>query len=177
MQTLRHEAPRPGLRAPRLELPTVGGDTWSLHDQRPERFTMVVFYRGLHCPVCKSYLEGLELRLEKFAARGVDVVAVSMDGEARAKRAKDQWDIFELTVAYGLPEEEALNWGLYISQAITDAETRRFSEPGLFLIDRQKLIHYVAINSMPFGRPGLDEMLDAVAFINDEGYPPRGRAA
>lgn len=37
---------------PALEVPTVGGGTWRLADQHPESFTMVVFYRGLHCPIC-----------------------------------------------------------------------------------------------------------------------------
>lgn len=33
---------------PSLELSTVGGGTWRLADQKPEHFTMVVFYRGRH---------------------------------------------------------------------------------------------------------------------------------
>ena len=31
---------------PALEVATVGGGTWKLADQRPDHFTMVVFYRG-----------------------------------------------------------------------------------------------------------------------------------
>lgn len=37
---------------PALEVATVGGGTWKLADQTPENFTMVVFFRGLHCPIC-----------------------------------------------------------------------------------------------------------------------------
>ena len=41
----------PDSQAPVLSLPLVGGGTWSLADQNPKNFTMVIFYRGLHCPV------------------------------------------------------------------------------------------------------------------------------
>ncbi len=41
---------------PSLDVPTVGGGTWSLSGQTPEKFTMIVFYRGLHCPICSLYL-------------------------------------------------------------------------------------------------------------------------
>ena len=45
---------------PALEVPTVDGDVWRLADQRPGNFTMVVFYRGYHCPICSKYLGELE---------------------------------------------------------------------------------------------------------------------
>ena len=37
---------------PSLEFDTVGGSRWSLAAQKPQNFTMLVFYRGLHCPIC-----------------------------------------------------------------------------------------------------------------------------
>nr|WP_299036170.1 redoxin domain-containing protein [uncultured Tenacibaculum sp.] len=41
---------------------------------------MVVFYRGLHCPLCKKYLQQLKKLLSEFEKRGVNVVAVSKYG-------------------------------------------------------------------------------------------------
>ena len=35
---------------PSLEFDTLGGGRWSLEAQVPRLFTMIVFYRGLHCP-------------------------------------------------------------------------------------------------------------------------------
>ena len=55
---------RPGVPAPALELPVVGGETFRLVDRRPELFTMLVFNRGLHCPVCHAQLSELDRRLE-----------------------------------------------------------------------------------------------------------------
>lgn len=49
-----------------------------------EHFDLLVFYRGLHCPVCvKYYLELVRLG-EAFINRGVVATVVSSDGEDRA---------------------------------------------------------------------------------------------
>ena len=45
---------RPGSPAPALELPVVGGETFRLGERAPKLFTMLVFNRGLHCPVCRA---------------------------------------------------------------------------------------------------------------------------
>ena len=55
---------------PDLALPSVDGDTWRLGERAPEHFSMLVFYRGLHCPICKAYLRDLDRRVGDFAARG-----------------------------------------------------------------------------------------------------------
>ena len=43
----------PGGPVPDLEVALAGGGTWKLSDQKPETFTVVEVYRGLHCPRCK----------------------------------------------------------------------------------------------------------------------------
>lgn len=55
---------------PALSVPLVGGGRFTLAEERPERFTMMVFYRGLHCPICSRQLADLEAKLDAFAARG-----------------------------------------------------------------------------------------------------------
>ncbi len=138
---------------------------------------MLVFYRGLHCPVCRSYLGELTQRLADFQARGVDVLALSGDDADHALRARDEWELGGLPVGYGLSEGAMHEWGLYVSGAIKEDEPERFNEPGLFLIDPEDETFYVALNSMPFGRPKLADILDAVDFVTGEDYPARGEAA
>ena len=36
--------------APKLDVELVGGENWSLSAQNPQNFTMIVVYRGFHCP-------------------------------------------------------------------------------------------------------------------------------
>jgi peroxiredoxin len=53
-----------------------GGGKWQLDEQQPEAFTMVIFYRGLQCPVCHAQLSELKRRLDELTVRGITVIAV-----------------------------------------------------------------------------------------------------
>ncbi|QNJ97813.1 peroxiredoxin-like family protein [Constantimarinum furrinae] len=165
---------KPNALCPDLKLPLVEGGDWELKDQNPEHFTMMIFYRGLHCPVCKKYLEALEKKLSDFKDRGVDVVAISMDTEKRAKISTEKWDIKNVPVAYSMTEAIARDWGLYISKAIKDEEPEVFSEPALFLVRPDKTLYSASIQTMPFARPQFDDLLKSIDFINEKNYPARG---
>jgi peroxiredoxin len=169
----------PRQRVPALEVPTVGGGTWRLGATPPEAFTMVVVYRGLHCPICKGYLADLNRKVEDFARLGVEVVVVSSDGEDRATRAKDEWGLDKLTVGYGLDLDTARAWGLYISAGIgkTSAgveEPKLFSEPGLFMVRPDGTLYFGSVQTMPFARPEFGAILKAVEFVKGRDYPARG---
>jgi peroxiredoxin len=167
---------KPRQRVPELTLSTVDGGTYDLRASDPRHFSMVVFYRGLHCPVCKKYLGELEAKLAHFEALGVKPVAISTDGRDRAQRAVKEWGLAKLPVAYGLPVDGARKWGLYISHAIREGEPALFSEPGLFLVRPDLTLQYAAINSGARGRPGIADMLGAVQFMIENNAPPRGEA-
>ncbi len=166
--------PTPKQKAPDLSFPLLEGDQWNIDAQYPENFTLIIFYRGLHCPICKKYLQQLEGLLPDFEEKGVDVIAVSMDSEKRAKLSRKDWGLKNLTLGYGLDLETAKNWGLFISAAVKDGEPAIFSEPGLFLVDKKNDVYYSAMNSNPWGRPYLASFVKAVDYIIKSGYPARG---
>lgn len=166
--------PTPKHAAPELQFPLLTGGTWKLQEQAPENFTLIVFYRGLHCPLCKKYLQQLQDLLPQFEEKGVTVVAVSMDAHARAKLSRQKWELSDLTLGYELPEETARAWALYLSEGIKEGEPAKFSEPGLFLVDNKNRIYYSAINSNPWGRPYLPSFVRAVDYIIAANYPARG---
>ena len=167
---------KPGTSVPALEVETLGGGAWKLADGKPENFTMVVFYRGLHCPICKGYLRDLDRKLGEFGELGVDVIAISGDDKARAEKTKAEWGIENLTIGYGQGADNMRAWGLYISKGIKDPEPPQFAEPGLFIVRPNGELFYAGVNSMPFGRPSFTEMLQAVKFVLDKNYPARGEA-
>ncbi|MDX1530689.1 MAG: peroxiredoxin-like family protein [Rhodothermales bacterium] len=167
-------APLPQFPAPSLDVALVGGGTWSLAAQQPEAFTMVVAYRGLHCPICKKYLRTLTDLAADYRERGVDALAVSMDPEARARKARMDWDLDGFALGYGLTAEQARNWGLYLSRAVKPEEPALFCEPGLFLIRPDGTLYYAAVNSAPFGRPHLPTFLESVDYVLENDYPARG---
>lgn len=81
-----------------------------------------------------------------------------------------------MPIGYDLKEEEARDWGLYISNAIKDEEPDVFSEPGLFLINADGTLYCSAVQTMPFARPDFKALLKAIDFIQKEDYPARGKA-
>ena len=166
----------PQKKAPSLSVPTTDGKTWDLSEQKPENFTLIVFYRGLHCPICKGYLQNLNSKVEEFQKLGVFPIAISGDPEDAAKKTVDEWKLDKFPLGYDQSIDSMREWGLYISHKIKEEEPEEFGEPGLFLIKPDQTIYYAAINSMPFGRPHIQEMLDAAGFVISKDYPARGES-
>ena len=166
--------PTPKHTAPDLQFPLLDGNQWNLADQQPGNFTLVVFYRGLHCPLCKKYLQQLQELLPEFEQRGVNVVAVSMDTEKRARLSRQKWELPNITLGHSLSDKSARDWALYLSGGVKDGEPSEFSEPGLFLIDNNNQVYYSSINSNPWGRPYLPSFVKAVDYIITADYPARG---
>jgi peroxiredoxin len=166
---------------PALEFDTLGGGRWSLAAQQPQNFTMLVFYRGLHCPICRRYLSELNGMIGEFDKRGVSTVVASNDTRERAQEAKDKWGLAGLTVGYGVPLEKSRQWGLYVStgRGKTSAgveEPALFAEPGLFLVKPDGTLYWGSISTMPFARPHFPEILAGIEFAVGKNYPARGEA-
>ncbi len=174
-------APKPRMPAPALEVETVGGGRWRLRDQAPDHFTLIVAYRGQHCPICKTYLQELNRSAGKFAERGVGVLVVSTDDLERARAAREDWQLSALTVGYGLSVDKAREWGLYISsgRGKTSAgieEPALFNEPGVYLVRPDGTLYASSIATMPFARPHFRDVLAALDVIIAKDYPARGEA-
>ncbi len=164
----------PDAPVPALSLPLVGGGTFTLNETAPAHFTMVVFYRGHHCPVCKAYLEKLNGLAAGYAEAGFDVVIASMNGEDLAAQTVAEWDIGNLKVAHSLSEDTARAWGLWISRAIKEAEADVFCEPGMAWVRPDGRLYMIDISNMPWARPDLEFLLSKMPMAVDKGYPARG---
>lgn len=167
----------PDTPAPALSVPTVGGGEWTLAAQQPDTFTMVVFYRGLHCPICKQYLGQLDKLVPDYEKAGFSVIAVSMDDEERATKSRAEWGLSNLTLGYDLSQSTARTWGLYVSSSIKPAENQIFNEPGLFWVRPNGELYLIDVSNMPFARPDLEFMLGKVNMVVENGYPARGALA
>lgn len=137
---------------------------------------MLVFNRGLHCPVCRAQLSELDRRFDELADRGIEVVSISGETEERARRMRDEWEIAKVPLAHGLTEEQMREWGLFVSRGIGEEEPELFNEPALFLIAPDHSVYYEAILSMPVGRPHLDDLLGGIDYWTANEYPARGEA-
>jgi peroxiredoxin len=160
-------------------VPLVGGGHWSLADQTPDQFTLIIVYRGFHCPICSNYLADLNRKLDDFDSRGVKVLVVSSDDEVRATEAREKWGLTQLTLGYGLSLESARQWGLYISSGRGETsagveEPAFFAEPGLFLTRPDGTLYFATVQTMPFARPSFGDILKAIDFVIAKDYPARG---
>ncbi len=172
---------KPRQPVPALELATLGGGRFSLAAQKPAQFTMLVFYRGYHCPVCRKYLSELDGMLGEFDRRGVTTLAASSDTEERARMARDEWGLGKLPIGYGMTIGTAREWGLFVSTSRGKTSTgveepALFSEPGLFLVRPDGTLYWANVSTMPFARPHFGEIAQAIDFVVSKDYPGRGEA-
>jgi peroxiredoxin len=163
---------------PELRVPTLAHGEFDLAADAPELFTLISFYRGLHCPVCLKYLRDLESLLPEYERRGTKVIAISSDTHDRALGMAKKVGS-NLRFGYSLPLAVARQWGLYISasrgkSSINVEEPPLFSEPGVFLIRPDGTLYYSAVQTMPFARPLFSELLQAIDFAITKNYPARG---
>lgn len=172
----------PRERVPALDLPLVGGGRYALGGPAAQRFDLVVFYRGLHCPICAKYLMELERLAPEFGKRGVRAVAVSADGSERAAKMAEKVKANLVSFAFDLPLSTARAWGLYISAgrgqtSIGLEEPVLFNEPGVFLVRPDGTLYYGSTQTMPFARPPFSDLLPAVDYAISKDYPARGEYA
>ncbi|MEN8831309.1 MAG: peroxiredoxin-like family protein [Pacificibacter sp.] len=169
----------PRKKTPDLSLPTLDHGTFDLSTETGTRGTLVVFFRGLHCPACANHLQDLGKYIAAFEERGVNVIAISSDGEERAREMATKVNVPGLRFAYDLPLEKAREWGLYISTSrgktsIDIMEPDLFSEPGIFMVTPEQSLYYGIVQTMPFCRPSFGELSGALDFVIKNNYPARG---
>ncbi len=164
---------------PALQVPTLDHGKYDLAAEKPENFALVVFYRGLHCPICTKYLLELGRLLPEFGKRGVSVVAISSDTQERARTMADKLGAPDLRIGYDLKLANAREWGLSISASrgltsIGVEEPALFAEPGVFFMRPDGTLYFAAVQTMPFARPHFDELIGALDFAIAKNYPARG---
>lgn len=166
----------PKSRFPDFDFPLVAGERFDLQDMDPpEAFTVIVAYRGLHCPKCKAQLQDIDPMVRALSSKGYRVVAVSMDSETRVKQTVKDWELKNIPVAYDMGLLSAKSFGLFISDKREGSEEPDiFSEPGIFVIKPDGSLYAQYIQNTPFGRPPLGDIIDGLEFVREHDYPTRG---
>ena len=156
-----------------MTFPKLGGGEITVGGLK-ENWTLLVVYRGKHCPRCKKYLNILSTMTSDWSSAGFDVVVVSADTQEKAKadQAEFGWN-FDL--AYGLSEAQMETLGLYVTDPLSpDESDRRFAEPGTYVLRADGSLIIVSLSNGPAVRPDLTELLDGMIFNKTNDRPTRG---
>jgi len=168
---------------PALDARIAGGGRWALAGEKPGRLAMLAFYRGSFCPICRTWLNDLDKLVPEFEKRGVSVIALSCDAKEAAEKSVADWGLKKLRVGFGMNAEDARKAGLYISEGrginpgSGEKETRLFAEPAILLVRPGGELYAAWIQSVPYARVHVAEVLAAVDnFIARDLPAPRGSA-
>ncbi len=165
--------PAVGQALPELNIKLVDGTTVTVGTPS-EQYTLLVVYRGKHCPRCKRYLNKLESMLPDWHAAGMRVVTLSADTQERATADVKEFG-WTFPVGYDLSEEDMRRLGLYITEPLSpDEAPNRFAEPGIFCLRPDGAIQIVCLSNGPAARPDLEELLDGMNFNIKNDRPTRG---
>jgi peroxiredoxin len=161
--------------APALSFPLLSGETFTLTKRNPKNFTIVTFYRGAHCPLCMNHIKEVEDNYKAALDAGIEFVLVSMDTKEKAESSTKDIAL-TVPVGYGLTEEAARSWGLYISDARAGTnEPKVYSEPGLFVIRPDTTVFMALVQSAPFSRVNIPQLIGGLEYALANNYPARGQ--
>ena len=173
----------PGDTMPAIDARLAGGGRWALAQEKPEKLSLLAFYRGIFCPICANWVADLDRLVPEFEKRGVSVIALSCDRKEGAEKAVKDWGLKNLRVGYKLDVEDARRAGLYISEGrginpgSGQKEPMLFAEPALLLVLPEGELYAAWIQSTPYARVHIAEILTAVDnFVSRNLPPPRGSA-
>ncbi|MEM7090879.1 MAG: redoxin domain-containing protein [Pseudomonadota bacterium] len=166
--------PRVGIAVDPTEFAHVDGGVREIGRPK-DRWSLLVVYRGRHCPRCKRYLNKLNAQIEDWTTR-MDVIVVSADTREKAQADREEFG-WTFDLCYGMTRPQMRALGLYVSKPLSEAETTTpFAEPGTFAMRPDGTLMLVDISNGPAARPDLDELLDGMIFNIENDRPVRGTA-
>lgn len=145
-----------GEQAPDFTLRNQDGEKVSLSDYRGRKL-MLVFYPGDFSPVCGDQLSIYQEVKPEIAAKGVELVGISVDGFFAHKAFQEKLGIDTTLLSDFEPKGEvARAYGSYV-------EKMGFANRTLVLIDEEGVVAWTYESPNPGEIPGANVIFDALA--------------
>jgi peroxiredoxin len=169
-----------GAKAPDATLNDVTGKTQKLSALYSEGPTFVVFYRGGWCPFCNLQLQGLTAAKADFEAKGLKVVAISVDKPDEEAKTKAKHGVsFPMLSDSDLTAHKAFNVvhvppeaeqkalaGYGINLENSSGKTHHsFAVPAIFLIDKSGTVKWMHIDEEYKTRPSAKQMIEVAGQV------------
>lgn len=158
-------------------------DNFSLDQYKGSKYVLFFFYPKDFTFVCPTELHAFQDRLADFEDRNCAVVACSTDTEEShwgwLQMAKNHGGIKGITypIVADTAKTISSNYGVlagdydYNENGELTSTGEMIAYRGLFLIDKDGLVHHETVNNFPLGR-NVDEalrMLDALQYFEENG--------
>ena len=177
-----------GKKAPHFSAPAVLNgseivENFSLEQYIGNKYVVFFFYPKDFTFVCPTELHAFNEKMAEFEKRNTVVVACSTDTEEShyswLQMPKDKGGINGVTYPVVADTDKTIstNYGVlageydYNEQGELVAEGPMIAYRGLFLIDKDGMVHHQLVNNFPLGR-NVDEvlrMVDALQHFEDKG--------
>ena len=144
-------------------------ETIRLADYR-DRYVLLFFYPLDFTFVCPTELHAFSERLDEFAGRNCDLLAVSVDSHfshsawLKTPRSRGGIEGVRYPIISDINKTIARDYDVLLEDAGVALR-------GLFLIDREGVVQHQVVNNLPLGR-NVDEalrILDALQFTEEHG--------
>jgi len=137
------------------------------------KYVVLFFYPLDFTFVCPSEIIAFDRELEKFRAKGAEVIGASIDSHfthlAWKNTPRDQGGIgpIRYPLASDLTKEVSRSYGVLIEEG----ENAGVALRGLFLIDKLGVVQHALVNNLPLGRSVSEALrvLDALKFHEEHG--------
>lgn len=141
---------------PDLDLSVLDRGATKLSELGRGSWTLVHLYRGEWCPTCQAYFDRVAKARSEIADAGLSIVAISAGPEEKARALRDRHDLW-FPIAYGAPLALAEELGTY-----ADRE-HGFFQPAFFLLDPERRIRHISLQSGGAARPAIEELVALVS--------------
>ena len=121
-----------GQKVPELEVNILDNKQWKLSEDTFTNMKLVVFYRGLHCPLCKAYIGELDKIIYEFSQLDIEVIAISGDSQEKAKLTKAKWGLKDITIGYNHSVDSMRQWDFIFLKELFPANHLYLTNPVFF---------------------------------------------
>ena len=103
-----------GSQIPDIYFSLINGNSIRLSEET-SNWTLLIVYRGLHCPICKDYAAKFENKLSKLQNINTQLVLISADTKDKATKFAEELTL-KSKIGYGLTIDQMRKLGLYLSE-------------------------------------------------------------
>jgi thioredoxin-dependent peroxiredoxin len=157
---MRYYMPKVGERAPDFSLPASDGNSYSLSQFKGKNHVVLVFYPGDDTPTCTKQLCDYRDGWGMFRKENAVVLGVSTNDMASHKSFVDKHN-FQFPLLEDKDLKTCKEYDVMMLGGLL-----RMTNRAVFIIDKEGVIRYKHVETLPFFKRSKEELLEELKKIN-----------